>query len=165
VSPPRNRDQPDGGQGPALVVRRAARWGECDPAGIVYTPRFLDWVIEAVEAFFATVLQVPWLDLRRSHGLASPMARVSLDFKRPVAAGDEIDVELVVARIGRTSLTFAITGRRRSEPCFTAEVTTVFVDMASDTPTRVPDLLRDRAARFHAGQTSEQARQEPGGEP
>ena len=157
--------QTDGDRAPPLVVRRAARWGECDPAGIVYTPRFSDWVIEAVESFFATVLQVPWLDLRRSHGLASPMARVSLDFKRPVAAGDEIDIELEVARVGRTSLTFAITGRRRSDSCFTAEVTTVFVDIASDTPTRIPDLLRDRAARFHVGQTTKKAREEPGGKP
>jgi YbgC/YbaW family acyl-CoA thioester hydrolase len=161
----RAHDQVDGSRAPPLVVRRAARWGECDPAGIVYTPRFLDWVIEAVEAFFATVLQVSWLDLRRSHGLASPMARVSLDFKRPVAAGDEIDIELEVARVGRTSLTFAITGRRRSEPCFTAEVTTVFVDKAADAPTPIPDLLRERAARFRAGQDSEKARQEPGGKP
>ena len=165
MKPSGDHDRADGGRAPPLVVRRAARWGECDPAGIVYTPRFSDWVIEAVEAFFATVLQVPWLDLRRSHGLASPMARMSLDFKRPVAAGDEIDIELEVARVGRTSLTFAITGRRRSDPCFTAEVTTVFVDIASDTPTGIPDLLRDRAARFHAGQTTKRAREEPGGKP
>ena len=30
-----------------LTVRRRVRWGECDPAGVVYTATFADYAISA----------------------------------------------------------------------------------------------------------------------
>ncbi|MGA8291299.1 MAG: hypothetical protein WB820_02120, partial [Rhodoplanes sp.] len=34
-----------------FTVRRIVNWGDCDPAGIVYTPRVLDYVCETIDAF------------------------------------------------------------------------------------------------------------------
>ena len=36
----------------STVVRRKVLFGECDPAGIVYTPRFADFSLEAVHQVF-----------------------------------------------------------------------------------------------------------------
>ena len=35
-----------------LVVRRRVKWGECDPAGVVYTVSFSEYVISAAELFY-----------------------------------------------------------------------------------------------------------------
>ena len=34
-----------------FVVRRTVRWGDCDPAGVVYTGRFTDYLLGAVGLF------------------------------------------------------------------------------------------------------------------
>ena len=52
---------------------RVIKWGECDPAGIVYTPRILDYAMETVEAWYRDVLGVPWVKLNAELHLGSPM--------------------------------------------------------------------------------------------
>jgi hypothetical protein len=36
-----------------LKVHRRVRWGECDPAGVVYTVNFCEYVASAFELFMA----------------------------------------------------------------------------------------------------------------
>ena len=38
-----------------FTVMRTVRWGDCDPAGIIYTPRVLDYAMEILEAAGANV--------------------------------------------------------------------------------------------------------------
>ncbi len=35
-----------------FTVTRTVRWGDCDPAGIIYTPRVLDYAMEILEAWY-----------------------------------------------------------------------------------------------------------------
>ena len=42
-----------------FTVTRTVKWGDCDPAGIIYTPRVLDYAMEIVEAWYREVLGVP----------------------------------------------------------------------------------------------------------
>ncbi len=39
-----------------FVVQRRVRWGECDPAEVVYTPQFAHYVVAAVDDFFQEVV-------------------------------------------------------------------------------------------------------------
>ncbi len=39
-----------------VKVRRRVRWGECDPAQVVYTPRFADYLAAAYSWFARLVL-------------------------------------------------------------------------------------------------------------
>ena len=55
-------------------VRRTVIWGDCDPAGIVYTPRVLDYAMEILEAWYREVLGVSWLKLNREMGMGAPTA-------------------------------------------------------------------------------------------
>ncbi len=46
-----------------FTVTRTVKWGDCDPAGIIYTPRVLDYAMEILEAWYREVVGVPWLVL------------------------------------------------------------------------------------------------------
>ncbi len=88
------------------VQRRIVQWGECDPAGIVYTPRFLDFVLEAMEGWQRQVLGVDWTKLNSELAMGMPVVHAELDFHSPLRGGDELDLEVTVARLGRSSIAF-----------------------------------------------------------
>ena len=78
-------------------------FGHCDPAGIVYFPRFFDLFHQAMEAWFGH-LGFPYADLIMGRKLGFPAVHSEADFRRPCAFGERLEVRLSVTRIGRTSL-------------------------------------------------------------
>ncbi len=86
------------------VYRHAvrARFGSCDPVGIVYFPRFFDWFHQAMEAWFDDALHHPYHELLQHHGL--PAVHTEADYRAPVRLGETVHVELRVAHLGRTSI-------------------------------------------------------------
>lgn len=78
----------------------------CDPAGIVFYPRYFEMVNDCVEAFFAAELDCPFERLHQ-HG-AVPTAAIEADFKAPSRHGDHLQFALVVTAIGRSSCAYAV---------------------------------------------------------
>lgn len=58
-----------------LVIRRRVKWGDCDPAGVVYTPMFSEYVISAAELFTARCSAPRRNAPNTSRVLARPAAR------------------------------------------------------------------------------------------
>ena len=87
VFPPRN-ETVDTNKTPFLY-RHVVKWGECDPAGIIYTPRVIDFVLEAIEAWYQAVLGISWTELRNDRNTGVPMVRAECDFTRPPTPGLE----------------------------------------------------------------------------
>ena len=56
----------------AFQVTRRVSWGDCDPAGIIYTPRVLDYAMETLEAWNREVLGIPWIKLNREMSMGMP---------------------------------------------------------------------------------------------
>ncbi len=82
-------------------------WGDCDPAGIVYFPRFFEKFHEAMERWFGDALEQPYDGLILGRKLGLPSVHTEADFRTPCRFGDALVVELRVARLGRTSLELA----------------------------------------------------------
>jgi 4-hydroxybenzoyl-CoA thioesterase len=131
------------------IVRRRVSWGECDAAGIGYTPRFLEWMVTTIEQFFREVLQSPWETMRGKKGVASPFVETSLEFHAPVRVGDCLELTLRVGRIGRTSLSWQVIGCVSERKCFSGAATTVFVAVDNDAPTRIPEDMLLLLRRGH----------------
>lgn len=80
-------------------------WGDCDPAGIVFYPRYFAWFDRASHRLF----EAAGLDHKRVRsefgavGLSLVDAQAS--FKRPATFGQTIQAQSVVTAIGRSSLT------------------------------------------------------------
>lgn len=124
-------------------VPRIVQWGECDPAGMVYTTQFLDYVMETVEAFWRETTGIWFLRLHKEFGLGSPTVSTKLDFQRALKGGDPFTVELRIEKISRATVTFDIKGRNAAgEVCFTATHVSCVVDEKILKSVEIPDMIR-----------------------
>ncbi len=130
-------------------VTRTVKWGECDPAGIVYTPKVLDYAMEIVEAWYREVVGVSWLKLNREMAMGAPTVRVELDFFEAPYPDQDIVIDLRVAKLGRSSITFVVTGRNEGGgDLFRAKLISCFVSKPAFKSTASPDQFRDRIAAY-----------------
>ena len=77
-------------------------WGQCDPAGIVFNPRFFE-IFDASTAFlFAAALGMNKRAMMNTYNMAGfPLVKTQADFKVPAAFGDKIQVDSTVAALRR----------------------------------------------------------------
>jgi 4-hydroxybenzoyl-CoA thioesterase len=123
-------------------------WGQCDPAGIVFAPRYLDMVTENTILLFEVAGLPPkktMLDSEASAGY--PMVDVSARFFRPTTFGDVVTIETAAPAFGSSS--FTIEHRIIFEGRLCVEVTEKRVWTIKDATRpgglraeRVPDAVR-----------------------
>ena len=84
--------------------RRQIEWGDCDPAGIVFNPRYFEWFDAATAALFARALGMTKAEMVRRHGIVGiPLVDTRATFRVPCAYGDEVRIESAVAEFRRSS--------------------------------------------------------------
>ena len=122
----------------------SVRFGDCDPAGLVYYPVLFHYCHAAMEEFFAARCGVPYPRLLSERRLGFPTVNVRAEFFAPFVYGDEAEVEVWVSEVGRTSVTFEYRLRRASDRTLCASATHVQVAMNLDErcPVPVPEDLR-----------------------
>lgn len=99
--------EPDAAASPAFTLKVRVGWGHCDPAGIVYFPRFFEMFHEAMEAWFSDALSLPYRDVIVRRKIGFPAVHTEADFNAPSVFGDRIVIEQRVQRLGGKSITFA----------------------------------------------------------
>lgn len=111
-----------------LKLRRTVAFGDCDPAGIVYTPRILGYCLEAIDDFWKAMLGgTGWYELASDHDRGTPFVSVSIDFMSPITPREPIDISVSVDRVGGTSLAFKVRGQQAQRDCFRGILTCVVV--------------------------------------
>lgn len=137
------------------------RFGDCDPAGIVYYPRFFDWFHQAMESWFDEALGARYSQLIREHKIGFPAAHTEADFKRPCAIGEDLAVELRVGQVGRSAVHLDFRVRSLDDPDGPAKAigSTVIVTVGLDPkgesylrPIAIPEGLRVRILAFVDGE-------------
>jgi 4-hydroxybenzoyl-CoA thioesterase len=108
------------------IYRQEIRFRHCDPAGIVFYPRFFEMTNDAVESFFAEVLELPFGRMHADAGV--PTAQIRAEFHAPSRLGDSLEIALQVTRVGRSSLDFSYDAHCGAERRFSAASTVVFVN-------------------------------------
>jgi 4-hydroxybenzoyl-CoA thioesterase len=107
------------------VHRRKIMFKDCDPARIVFYPRYFEMLNDTVECFFDEVLGCPFEALHKGH--AVPTAQIRTVFTAPSRLGDWLDFTLTCTRLGRSSLDLAFAARCGDEVRLTATSTLVHV--------------------------------------
>ena len=73
------------------------RWGDVDPAGIVFYPRFFEWYDLGCKALFAA-LGLPWPEAFPRYGIVGvPIVESGSRFVSPARYGDELTIRSRVA--------------------------------------------------------------------
>ena len=89
---------------PFLTRRVRIEWGQCDPAGIVYAPRYLDIFGESTILLFESAgLPKKRTMLAEMNVAGFPTVDVSARFLAPTSYGDEVTVETDAPRFGNSS--------------------------------------------------------------
>jgi 4-hydroxybenzoyl-CoA thioesterase len=122
---------------------RPVRFSEIDAARMVFFARFSDYCHEAIEALF-DALEGGYARLTMVRDVGVPSVHIEFDFKKPLRYGDTVVVEVEVLRIGRTSVTFRHTLKRRSDAavCAVARHVVVTASISRAEPLPVPDDVR-----------------------
>jgi 4-hydroxybenzoyl-CoA thioesterase len=78
-------------------------WGDCDPAGIVYYPRFFEYFDSCTNALFERAGFKKQEMLKKYGLLGIPMVDTRGQFYAPAAFGDTVVVESRITEWGRSS--------------------------------------------------------------
>ncbi|MEP5762165.1 MAG: acyl-CoA thioesterase [Litoreibacter sp.] len=117
----------------------------CDPAGIVFYPRYFEMMNDCVEAFFDEVLGAPFEDLHRSGGV--PTAQIQTRFNAPSRHGDHLILQLSIIAVGRSSAEYQIIASCADQRRFETTATLVNVD-ARGKPTQWANELGRKLSDF-----------------
>ncbi len=129
------------------------RFGDCDPAGLVYYPVLFHYCHAAMEEFVAARCGVTYPRLLAQRRLGFPTVNVRAEFFAPLVYGDVAEVEVWASAVGRTSVTFEYRLRRAPDRLLCASATHVQVLMNLDERRAVPlpeDLRRALGPDAHS---------------
>jgi 4-hydroxybenzoyl-CoA thioesterase len=85
-------------------------WGDCDPAGIVFYPRYFEMFDHSTTLLIERVLAMRKHQLYETYGFAGyPMVENRARFLKPTRFGDDVVIETRFAAVGRAS--FELTHR------------------------------------------------------
>lgn len=138
---------------PAFRADLAIRFRHCDPAGIVFYPRYVELLNDLVEDWFAA-MDAPFEGLI-SQGMAVPMAALEAQFDRPSRQGETLTAWLAVERVGRSSCRINVElvgpdGERR----VMFRATMVFADMTEVRSEPWPIALREAMLGYTGEETA-----------
>jgi 4-hydroxybenzoyl-CoA thioesterase len=84
------------------------RFAHCDPAGIVFYPRYFELINGVVEDWCAQGLGMSFHEMHMVQGIGLPTVHIETDFVKTSVLGDELIAELRVIKLGRASATVEI---------------------------------------------------------
>ncbi len=116
--------------------QKLIRFSHCDPAGIVFYPRYIELGVEAVEDWFGQGLGVSFWALHEEHRLGIPAVHLDVNFITPSRHGDLLDFLLSVAHIGNSSMTLDVIVECEGQRRFRERIVVVMVSL--DTMRSVP---------------------------
>jgi 4-hydroxybenzoyl-CoA thioesterase len=131
-------------------MRHTVRFAHCDPAGIVFYPRFFEIAHEAKEEWFRAVVGVPFQQFVGARGRGLPIVRLEADFFAVSRHGDALDIAITVAQLGRSSLHLHYAIACAGEPRLAIRTVIVQTDLRTGRPMPIDGELRERIEAFRA---------------
>ena len=118
------------------------RFSHCDPAGIVYFPRYFDMINGVVEDWFAGALGLPHHTFIRDRRIGLGPAHAEADFMKPGFLADELVFAVLIDRIGTSSLGLGVHAHRGEEPVLKARLVIVTTSLVEHRAVPIPEDLR-----------------------
>lgn len=131
------------------VQYRQIEWGDCDPAGIVFTPRFFAFFDHGMSLLYVAA---GWSkpELRKTFAMAgATIVETSAKFHAPCAFGDEVAITSTIVEVKRVSFSVRHELRKGDQLCVEGLETRVWVAHDKETGRlRSASIPAEVAARF-----------------
>lgn len=124
------------------------RFSHCDPAGIVYFPHYFDMFNGLIEDWYTEQLGFNYAKLILGDRHGFPFVHIETDFKLPSRMGEQLDLTLLLERVGRSSLSVIIIGHLAGVERLRARLTTAMTSLETQRSVELPSTLRDRFAAY-----------------
>lgn len=128
--------------------KKTVRFSHCDPAGIVFYPRYAELCNEVVEDWFREALGVDFHELHEKRRLGVPAVRLEVEYLHPSTYGDTLEFTLAVKEIGNASMTLAVIAWCGEQERVRIQLKVVMMDMDSMRAVRIDEDWRAQFARF-----------------
>lgn len=135
---------------PPLTSRPAQLWsakttfrhGQCDPAGIVYTPQFFDVFNRTIEQWFCEGLGLDYYDVLGARRIGLGYVSASAEFFVPCRMGDEVEIFVRLARIGNKSYALTLHAMKGEQEALRGQFVTVTTSLETHGSIQIPDDIR-----------------------
>ncbi len=135
--------------GKSFSTQILVRFGDCDPAGIVFYPRYFEMFNNVVEDWCANGLGINFRELHMTRGLGLPTIHIETDFIAPSELGDVLQATLQVEKVGGSSITLAIRLRGPSgKERVRAKLILVMMDLQKCRAVPISEEMRLRITPF-----------------
>ena len=122
-------------------LEHAVRFSHCDPGGIVYFPHFFEMIYVMVEDWFDHAIEPDFESKLRQEQDGFPTVNTQCDFFKPCRVGDRLAMHASIARIGRSSVEFLLSGRVGGEERLRARHLIALVSLETLRATRCRHLI------------------------
>ncbi|MBK0328925.1 acyl-CoA thioesterase [Rhodobacteraceae bacterium F11138] len=130
-------------------LTRQVEFNHCDPAGMVFYPRYFEMVSATFERFLADAIDYGWASMGiTGNGMGTPMGKIEMRFSNPSYLGDWLDLDLTLARLGTASATFDIRCSSQDELRFECRATIIHARTGGGKSAPWPDDVRARMIAY-----------------
>ncbi len=124
------------------------RYADTDQIGTIYFARHLMYVDEAITKFFKSIgIELSALE---KAGVTLVVAFAEISYKKPLRYGEICEVDVVLEKLGNTSITFSFQIYGNEEPKSYGKIVYVFVNKSLD-KIQIPDTIREKLEKYLKG--------------
>jgi len=118
------------------VIR--VQWGDCDPAGIVFYPRYFEWFDAGTILLFEKATGLTKIKMLAKYaGAGLALVEAGARFRVPSQYGDDIEIESSVTEFGRSSFSTLHRVRKGGLPALEGFEKRVWTARTPDDPSRL----------------------------
>ncbi len=121
-------------------------FNHCDPAGIVFYPRYFEMTNSVVENFFNDVVGRSFASMHRGADNGVPTVALAAEFVAPSRLGDKVLFSLRIEKLGRSSVSLKIEGHMGAELRLRVALTLVWIEGMKSAAW--PDVMRARLVAY-----------------
>lgn len=127
------------------------RFAHCDPAGIVFYPRYFELINGVVEDWCAQGLGMSFHEMHVVKDIGLPTVHIETDFVKTSILGDQLIAELRVLKLGRASVNVEIKMLGAEQDLrLRAQLVLVMAHVEQRKAIAFPDILRDQMQKYLA---------------
>ena len=132
-----------------FTVRRTVRWAECDPAGVVYAGRYVDYLLDTCALFFQHIGFGHGQRWAEGKSVGLPAKHIGLTFMASLFPDEVFDMTLAVTAIRTRTFDLSLVARRPDgEIVFEGQCSPICIAPNVRESVPMPDQLRQQLSPY-----------------